>query len=217
MNTSCRVSKLAKSDKLLFSSIMSRAFARDPLFLHAFGDPELDRKSRSRAAAFISFMFDKSFLLNEEVWGFFENEILLGTYIVEKPGLCKLKRFKGALGLIGRLLPLLFQLPVKTLGFLNSYMRITRSAAPSAPHHYLVMIGVNPEVQGRGIGTAMLLHLLQVVHADNKSHGIALDTENKENVNLYLRRGFALRHEEYINALAVYCMFNQKKLSDMVL
>ncbi|MEC0255861.1 GNAT family N-acetyltransferase [Paenibacillus lautus] len=210
MNTSCRVSKLTKSDKLLFSSIMSLAFARDPLFLHAFGDPELDRKSRSRAAAFVSFMFDKSFLLNEDIWGFFENEILLGTFIVEKPGISKLKRFKGAFLLIGRLLPLLFQLPVKTLGFLNSYMEITRSAAPSSPHHYLIMIGVNPEVQGRGIGTAMLLHLLRVVHADNKSHGIALDTENKGNVNLYQRWGFALRHEENINDLTVYCMFYQR-------
>lgn len=163
MNSSCRVSKLTKSDKLLFSSIMSLAFAQDPLFLHAFGDTELDRKSRSRAAAFVSFMFDKSLLLNEEIWG-----------------------------------------------FLNSYMEITRSAAPSSPHHYLIMIGVNPEVQGRGIGTAMLLHLLQVVHADNKSHGIALDTENKGNVNLYQRWGFALRHEENINDLTVYCMFYQK-------
>ncbi len=80
MNTSCRVSKLTKSDKLLFSFIMSLAFARDPLFLYAFGDPELDRKSRSRAAAFVSLMFDKSFLLNEEIWGYFENEILLGTF-----------------------------------------------------------------------------------------------------------------------------------------
>ncbi len=210
MNTSCRVSKLAQSDKLLFPSIMSRAFARDPLFLHAFGDPELDRKSRSRAAAFISFMFDKSFLLHEEIWGYFENEILLGTFIVEKPGISKLKRLKGAFLLIGRLLPLLFQLPVKTLRFLNAYMGITRSAAPSSPHHYLVMIGVNPEVQGRGIGTAMLRHLLQVVNSDHNSDGIALDTENKENVNLYQRRGFALRHEAYINALTVYCMFYQK-------
>lgn len=154
-------------------------------------------------------MFDKSFLLNEEIWGFFENEILLGTFIVEKPGISKLKRLKGAFLLIGRLLPMLFQLPVKTLSLLNSYMRITRAAAPSSPHHYLVMIGVNPEVQGMGIGTAMLRHLLQVANSDNKSHGIALDTENKENVNLYQRLGFALRHEKNINALTVYCMFYQ--------
>lgn len=210
MNIPCRVSKLTQADKILFSSIMNRAFARDPLFLHAFGDPELDRESSSRAAAFVSFMFDKSFLLNEEIWGYYENEILLGTFIVEKPGISKLKRLKGAFLLIGRLLPLLFQLPVKTLRFLNAYMGMTRSAAPSSPHHYLIMIGVNPEVQGRGIGTAMLRHLLQVVNSDHNSHGIALDTENKENVNLYQRWGFVLRHEEKINALTLYCMFYQK-------
>lgn len=168
MNIPCRVSKLTQADKILFSSIMNRAFARDPLFLHAFGDPELDRESSSRAAAFVSFMFDKSFLLHEEIWGYYENEILLGTFIVEKPGISKLKRLKGAFLLIGRLLPLLFQLPVKTLRF----PIWARSAAPSSPHHYLIMIGVNPEVQGRGIGTAMLRHLLQVVNSDHNSRSI---------------------------------------------
>ncbi|BBH23439.1 hypothetical protein Back11_47840 [Paenibacillus baekrokdamisoli] len=161
--------------------------------------------------AFVSFMFDKSFLLHEEVWGAFENESLLGTYVVEKPHTSKLQNMGGGLLLIGRFIPLIVQMPGKTLSLLNSYMRITRSAAPLLAHHYLIMIGVNPKAQGKGIGKALLQHLLNTVNADNKSQGVALDTENKENVNLYRRFGFTLSREVQFDNLPVYCMFFQKK------
>lgn len=214
MSAPYRISKLTKSDKSLLVSLMSKAFATDPLFLHLFGDFELDRKARNNVIAFLSFMFDKSFMLNEEVWGFYENENLLGVYIVEKPQPNKLQNMKGGLLLIGRLIPLFFQLSGKTLGLLNSYMRVTRSAAPPMAHHYLIMIGVKPEVQGKGVGKALLQHLLHTVHTDNNSQGVALDTENVENVSLYRRFGFALNGETQIDKVPVYCMFYQKNSSD---
>ncbi|WGU92480.1 GNAT family N-acetyltransferase [Paenibacillus dendritiformis] len=209
MNTSYRVSKLTKSDKSLFVTLMSEAFARDPLFLHLFGDSEFDSKARSSVTAFISFLFDKSFLLHEEVWGYFENENLLGAYIVEKPHASMLQKMRGLL-LIVKLIPLLFHLSGKTLNLLNSYMRVTRSAAPPFMHHYLIMIGVQQEEQGKGIGKALLHHLLNTVNTDKKSQGVALDTENKENVNLYGRFGFTLSRETQIDNVTVYCMFCQK-------
>lgn len=213
MSAPYRISKLTKWDKPLFVSLMSMAFARDPLFLHLFDDSELDRKARNRVTAFVSFMFDKSFMLNEEVWGLYENENLLGVYIVGKQQPSKLQNMKGGILLIGRLIPLFFQLPRKTLGLLNSYMRVTRSSAPPIAHHYLIMIGVKPKNQGKGIGKALLQHLLHTVHMDNKSQGVALDTENAENVSLYQRFGFALSGEKQIDKVPVYCMFYQKNSS----
>ncbi|PAQ13488.1 GNAT family N-acetyltransferase [Bacillaceae bacterium SAOS 7] len=210
MSTPHRISKLTKRDKSFFVSLISKAFARDPLFLHLFGDSKLDRKARMSMTAFASFMFDKSFMLNEEVWGFYENENLLGVYIVEKSQPSKFQNMKGGALLIGRLMPLFFQLSGKTLGRLNSYMRVTRSFAPSIAHHYLIMIGVKPENQGKGIGKALLEHLLHTVHTDNKSQGVALDTENAENVSLYRRFGFVLSGEAQIDKVPVYCMFYQK-------
>ncbi|MBE9913733.1 GNAT family N-acetyltransferase [Paenibacillus donghaensis] len=210
MNTSPGISKLSKSDKPLFVSLISRAFSRDPLFLHLFGDSELDSRARANVTAFVSFLFDKSFLLNEEVWGFFDHEGLLGAYIVEKPHTNKLHSMRGGLLLIGRLFPLFFLMSRKTLRLLNSYMRVTRSSVPQWKHHYLIMIGVKPEAQGKGVGKAMLNHLLNTVKADRNSLGVALDTENKENVNMYRRFGFALSREMEFTDLAVYCMFYQK-------
>lgn len=210
MSNSYSVSRLTKADKPLFVSLMSRAFAQDPLFLHLFGDSKLDRKAKSRVKTFISFMFDKSFLLHEEAWGYFENDSLMGTYVVEKPQASKLQNMKGIL-LIVRLIPLFFQLSGQTLSLLNSYMRVTRSSAPSFTHHYLIMIGVSPEEQGKGIGKSLLQHLLNKVKTDKKSRGIALDTENKENVNLYRRFGFTLSKEAQMGNIPVYCMFYQKE------
>ncbi|WP_246469444.1 GNAT family N-acetyltransferase [Cohnella nanjingensis] len=208
------ISKLSKSDKAFFVALMSKAFSRDPLFLYLFGDSELDNTARSRVKSFVSFMFDKSFLLHEEVWGCFENESLLGAYIVEKPRANQLQRIWGGLLLIGRLVPLLFRMSGRTLHLLNAYMRVTRSSsAPPSAHHYLIMIGVEPEIQGKGVGKALLNHLLNRVNADKTSLGVALDTENKENVYLYRRFGFALSRETSFDRLPVYCMFYQKNIS----
>ncbi|TVX98630.1 GNAT family N-acetyltransferase [Cohnella terricola] len=215
MNTSFRISKLSKSDKASFVALISKAFSRDPLFQHLFGDPEHDLKANRRMTAFVSFMFDKSFLLHEEVLGLFENEKLLGAYVVEKPHANKLQSIRGGLFLIGRVLPLLFLLSWQTLRLLNGYMRVTRSAAPTWTHHYLILIGVEPESQGRGVGKALLKHLLNTVSTDQNSLGVALDTENKVNVNIYRRFGFALSRETEFNYLPVYCMFYQKNSSYM--
>ncbi|MFF2889296.1 GNAT family N-acetyltransferase [Paenibacillus sp. NPDC057967] len=189
---------------------MSRAFAQDPLFLHLFGNSQLDQRAKNKVTAFVSFMFDKSFFCNEEVWGIFENESLLGTYLIEKPQLNKLQNIKGVFFAIMYSILWSTRISGKTLNLLNSYMRITRSAAPSLTHHYLVMIGVKPEAQGKGLGTAMLLHLLNMVNEDDTSQGVALDTENKENIKLYRRFGFTLSRETQVNHVPVYCMFYQK-------
>lgn len=210
MSTSYSAAKLTKSDKAQFVWLMSRAFARDPLFLHLFENSERDRKAHSRMAAFMSFMFDKSFMLDEEMWGIFENNVLLGAYVVEKPQASKLRQVQGGLLLLGRLIPLLFRLSRQALVTLNRYMRVTRSAAPPSAHHYLIMIGVDPAAQGKGIGTALLEQLLNTVIADAKSRGVALDTENKENVNWYRRFGFQLHAETQLNHIPVYCMFYQR-------
>ncbi|WP_317891214.1 GNAT family N-acetyltransferase [Paenibacillus oceani] len=159
---------------------------------------------------FVSFLFEKSFLLDEDVWGYFDGDRLLGLYIAENPQEGKLP-IRQMVQLAWRTIPLLFRLPGKTFGFLNSYMRVTRSIAPSFPHRYLILIGVEPEARGRGIGKALLLHLLAEVQADSRSQGVALDTENTDNVTLYERFGFTLNKEVLVCGLPVYSMAYIKK------
>lgn len=165
MSAAYRISKLTYADKPVFITLVSRAFARDPLFLHAFGDSTVDSEAQRRVNVFVSFLFDKSLLLHEDVWGYLDGDRLLGLYIAENPREGKLT-IRQMVRLVWRTIPLLFRLPGKTVGFLQLYMRATRSIAPSFPHFYLILIGVEPEAQGRGIGKALLLHLLAEVRAD---------------------------------------------------
>ncbi|WP_410720296.1 hypothetical protein [Brevibacillus sp. SIMBA_076] len=57
---------------------MSKSFARDPFFLHVFGDSKLDKKASSSVTAFVSFN-------------------LLGDYIVEHPRAGELQILVGGL------------------------------------------------------------------------------------------------------------------------
>jgi ribosomal protein S18 acetylase RimI-like enzyme len=56
------------------------------------------------------------------------------------------------------------------------------------PHYYLAVIGVVPERQGHGVGSALMQPML--ARADQKGLHCWLDTHRPENVRLYERHGF---------------------------
>ncbi|WP_028595286.1 GNAT family N-acetyltransferase [Paenibacillus assamensis] len=210
MSSSNRISKLNQSNKASFVSLMSSAFAQDPIFLHIFGHSECNEQARRHTAHFFSFLFDKSEWLHEDVWGYFENEKLLGAYIIEKPATNTIKPM-DIVKLLGRLISLACRLPIRKIQQLNKYMQVTRSMAPRTAHHYLIMIGVAPEAQGKGIGKALLHHLLHDVDSCPLSHGVALDTENKSNTALYEKFGFVLMREARLDHVPVYGMFRPRQ------
>ena len=67
-----------------------------------------------------------------------------------------------------------------------------RAHAPS-PHFYLSALGVDPDVQGRGIGSAILEPVLR--RADATGAAAYLETATARNVLLYERHGFAVVEE----------------------
>lgn len=64
-------------------------------------------------------------------------------------------------------------------------------AHPTEPHWYLPLIGVPPEQQGRGIGSALLFHA--VARCDAERLPAYLESSNPRNVPLYERFGFVVR------------------------
>lgn len=78
---------------------------------------------------------------------------------------------------------------------------------PSGAMHYLGHLGVSPQRQGQGIGSALVRHLLKVVVLDSQS-GVTLDvaTTNDKAQQLYERLGFEVvgeRRSRLANAQAV--------------
>lgn len=61
-------------------------------------------------------------------------------------------------------------------------------AHPQEPHYYLIAVGVDPQYQGQGIGTAIVKHTLE--ECDNAGIGAYLDTSNPRNLTFYERLGF---------------------------
>lgn len=73
------------------------------------------------------------------------------------------------------------------------------SRHPPDPHWYLWMLGVEPEHQGKGLGSALLRSL--AARAERDRAPCYLETDRASNVRLYERHGFTLLKEEVLPVL----------------
>jgi ribosomal protein S18 acetylase RimI-like enzyme len=64
---------------------------------------------------------------------------------------------------------------------------------PREPHWYLFALGVVPEAQGRGIGSALLRAVL--ARLDESGEPAYLEASTEDNARLYLRHGFRIVQE----------------------
>ena len=59
---------------------------------------------------------------------------------------------------------------------------------PAEPHWYLALLGTDPAVQGRGVGSALLAPAMQ--QADAEGVSCYLETQKEANIAYYRRFGF---------------------------
>ncbi len=76
---------------------------------------------------------------------------------------------------------------------------------PQEPHWYLGVLGVDPDFQGRGLGTALLNAFLRRVDSDSAPG--YLETDRRENVRFYERVGFETVREVSVLDVPVWCMW----------
>lgn len=76
---------------------------------------------------------------------------------------------------------------------------------PTESHYYLEYIGVDPEYQGRAIGTTLLQRL--VVKADEEQVGCYLENANPRNLSFYQRLGFEIWEEKEVIGLPTWFMW----------
>ena len=77
--------------------------------------------------------------------------------------------------------------------FVEASELVHRRIAPSS-HWYLVVLGVEPDHQGQGIGSSLMAGPLK--RADEAGLPAYLETLKAGNLPFYERRGFSLRHQE---------------------
>jgi GNAT superfamily N-acetyltransferase len=64
---------------------------------------------------------------------------------------------------------------------------------PETPHYYLPIVGVEPDRQGRGIGTALMRPILD--RCDQTATPAYLEATTPRNRACYLRQGFEVTEE----------------------
>lgn len=79
---------------------------------------------------------------------------------------------------------------VERIGAMGDLMR---DVHPREPHWYLLALGVRPEVQGRGLGSALLAATLAV--ADERQEAAYLEATSTRSRTLYERFGFEVLAE----------------------
>jgi len=76
---------------------------------------------------------------------------------------------------------------------------------PDEPHLHLGPIGVAPETQGKGIGTALMNRYIEQL--DQEHAPGYLETDRPKNVDFYKRFGFVVQAEEQVIGTPTWYMW----------
>ena len=169
------------------AAVLARAFVHDPFYSYLAGDaPERNQRMRDGWAGILRHTSDGLSTT-------YTTDDHAGVALWHPPG------YRGAT-FIGslRLLPSVARLAGglrrlrEVSGAVDALEERRRHHAPS-PHFYLSALGVEPERQGEGIGTALMRPVLE--RADREAATAYLETATARNVLLYERVGFAVVEE----------------------
>lgn len=181
-----RVRRATEADIPAMAAVLARAFARDPFFSWLAGvAPERNMRMR---IGWTGILRHASAGLRE-TW---TTDEVTGVALWLPPG-------RGAASFIGslRLMPSLARLTgwgrLREVSAATELLEQRRRAHVAAPHWYLSALGVDPDRQRQGIGTALLTTILERADADRMP--AYLETATAHNVLLYERHGFEVVEE----------------------
>ncbi|MGD8865070.1 MAG: GNAT family N-acetyltransferase [Anaerolineales bacterium] len=89
----------------------------------------------------------------------------------------------------------------------DRYTLLVDQNRPKKAHHFLAVLGVDPQYQGRGLGGLLLEDVHQRAAAHPTSTGVALDTENPRNLTFYEHHGYSLTSVSKLGDIKLYHFF----------
>jgi GNAT superfamily N-acetyltransferase len=176
------VRKATPADVPELADALARAFDGDPPMQWFLPDPE----SRvARARALFSVMLSKVHL--ERDWCYTTEDVVGGALWVP-PGTWRL-------GIVQQLalLPGMLRVFGRGLARAQRGLAVMEEGHPREPHYYLDSLGVVPEWQGRGIGSALMAPVLD--RCDHERMPAYLNAGSPRSRELYRRHDFAVTEE----------------------
>ncbi|BAY82153.1 GCN5-related N-acetyltransferase [Calothrix parasitica NIES-267] len=93
----------------------------------------------------------------------------------------------------------------------EKYINLKKANKISSPHFYINTFAVNPQNQGKGIGSAILSHIHQMSEQHPDSQGVVLDTQTEINVGYYQRFGYSISNTVELENVNNWFMFQPNK------
>jgi hypothetical protein len=181
--------------------IFTKAFASDPLHLFAFPDA----KERLRITKLVYELVILAIVpeMKLKIKGAFVDGRLKGAIIYTPPD----RKFEWNEKMDKAVSVMRKKAKNENIRLIGEYAMTSGKLKPRKPHFYLNELAVLPEMQGNGIGTKLMLSVEPECRKHPAAVGLALDTTNIRNVNLYKKIGYKVRKEFDFYELKGYCMF----------
>jgi GNAT superfamily N-acetyltransferase len=177
------VRKASADDVSRLAQALARAFYDDPVFQWLVPD---DSERIRRSELGFAFYLRKVYLPHDECYATEDGAGAALWLPPEKWHLGPLAQLRLAPGMIAAMGPRLPQL-------LRAISTIESNHPQKPPHYYLPFVGVEPELQGKGLGTALLKPILD--RCDREGTPAYLEATTPHNRACYLRQGFEVTEE----------------------
>jgi GNAT superfamily N-acetyltransferase len=169
-----------EADTRALSAMLSRAFDDDPVMAWMY--PDATRRPRGTERFFRAYL--QRLLPQGEVY---TTDDHAGVALWALPN-----RWRTSVRELMHQAPLMpslgRRLPIALYG-----LHVIESHHPSEPHHYLAVLGTEPERQGEGIGSRLLAPVLE--DCDANEVPAFLESSKESNIAFYARHGFKVTGE----------------------
>lgn len=181
------------------AQVLGRAFADEPVSVEVFKDFSTERRIRALTNDFsdeILLCIRRGYPL--QVNG---NGKVVAAAVIFPPGASPFSRFDQW--------RLLLSSYVKN-GFYDirgwmKWLNEVDQMRPKEPHYYLEYLGIEPEHQGKGLGSTIVQHLID--KADESNVGCYLENASPRNIPFYQRFGFQVISEKEVIGIPAWFMW----------
>jgi len=183
--------------------LVGRGMSNNPANIRTFGVRDTEHRCRSLERFFAPVL--NGVYVRGLILGAFLDGILVGACGMARPGMCQPSRFEK-----------LRVFPCVVIGnSLSTSLRVLQWAGawarrdPAESHWHLGPVAVDPNLHGRGIGSAMLHTFCAIMdHCRSLSY---LETDKRENLGFYQKFDFTVVGEAEILGIANWFMLRRPK------
>ena len=180
--------KLKQKDIRKSSEIAAKAFYHYPMFTYILGRKLSDETLKVVGRFIIKYavLFGEAYATSPEIEGIIlfsdSRDYNFSLFRSLRCGALSLAKLGAEAG--------------KRFNDFNTFCHKVHEESIKEPHQYIILLGVDPQKQGQGFGSKMLLPVLKI--AEEKKQSCYLETHDEKNVEIYKRFGFEVVSQDVI-------------------